>query len=163
VGAPFRDDSTREHGIDMERRMVAHSIEARLCAGGALALATGVLFYVFVRAAQPLPGPWAGSLPTFLHSVAFALLALAVTAPWRRLAPWVCSGWLAVEAAFELLQADAIADAVLSAGLASGPYWLRAFLAGTFDPLDLGAAAAGVLLAFLIATWTAARVEDASR
>jgi hypothetical protein len=144
--------------------MVAHSIEARLCAGGALALAAGVLFYACVRAAQPWPpGPWGGSLPTFLHSVAFALLALAVTAPWRRLAPWVCAGWLAVEVAFELLQADAIAGAVQSAGLASGPHWLRAFLAGTFDPLDLCAATAGVILAFLIATRTDARAEEAAR
>jgi hypothetical protein len=144
--------------------MVAHSIETRLCAGGVLALAAGVLFYACVRAAPPLtPAPWGGSLPTFLHSVGFVLLALAVTAPWRRLAPWVCAGWLVVEAAFELLQVDAIAGAVRSAGLTSGPNWLRAFFAGTFDPLDLCAAAAGVILAFLIATRTAARAQDASR
>jgi hypothetical protein len=143
-------------------KMVAQSIEVRLCAGGALALAAGVLFYV-LRAAQPLSDPWGGSLPTFLHSVAFALLALAVTAPWGRLAPWVCAGWLAVEAAFELLQVDAVAGALQAAGLASGPHWLRAFLAGTFDPLDLCAAAAGVSVAFLIATRSAARPQETAR
>ena len=143
--------------------MTLHSVEARLCASGALALAAGVLYDAGARGAEPLTpalGAWGGSLPTLLHSAAFALLALAVSAPWPRLAPWVCSGWLALEAGFELLQRDGTAR-VLEAALPSAPSWLRAYLDGTFDPLDVLAAAAGALLAFLIATCTMADAEDA--
>ena len=142
--------------------MTLHSVEARLCAGGAVALAAGVLYYAGARGAEPLApalGAWGGSLPTLLHSAAFALLALAVSAPWPRLAPWVCAGWLAVEAGFELLQLGAIARFL--EGVLTVPQWLRTYLDGTFDPLDVLAASAGVLFAFLIATRTGAAAEDA--
>ena len=142
--------------------MTLHSVETRLCAGAALVLAAGALFYVCARGAHPLttvPAVWGGSLPTLLHSAAFALLALAVTAPWPRLAPWVCAGWLAVEAGFELFQLESVARIANVAGPETP--WLRAFLAGTFDPADLLAAVAGVLLALMIAAPTAARADRA--
>ena len=115
--------------------MTLHNARNRLCAPAQLlVLAAGALFYVCARGAHPLttvPAVWGSSLPTLLHSAAFALLALAVTAPWPRLAPWVCGGWLAVEAGFELFQLESVAR-IANVDGPDAP-WLRAFLAGTFD------------------------------
>ena len=144
--------------------MTLHDVERRLCAGSALALGAGLLYYAGARGTEPLVpalGAGGGSLPTILHSAAFALLALAVTAPWPRLAAYVCAGWLAVEAGFELLQVDAVARAI-ETGWAV-PAWLRAYLDGTFDPLDVLAAVTGVLAAFGFANRTAARTAEAAR
>ena len=149
---------------ESRRRMALHEVEARLCAGSALTLAAGVLYYTAARGADPLVpvlGAWGASWPTLLHSAAFTLLALAVSAPWPRLAAWVCTGWLSVEVGFELLQADAVAHAI-ETGLPA-PAWLRTYLDGTFDPLDVLAALTGVLAAFGIATRTAAGAAEAAR
>jgi hypothetical protein len=152
--------------LESKRRMILQDVEARLCAGSSLALAAGVLYYTSARGADPLVpvlGAWGGSLPTLLHGAAFTLLALAVSAPWPRLAVWICAGWLSVEVGFELLQADAVAHAIETGLPFPAPAWLRTYLDGTFDPLDVLAALTGVLAAFGIATRTAAGAAEGAR
>jgi len=130
------------------------SLELRLCRYGLLALGAGSSIYLFARSAA-LPSPalslWMGSLPTLLHTAAFALLSLAVVAPWPRLAPAVCAAWILVESAFEALQLPAVAELTRASAIAPDSTLLRAYLHGTFDPLDIVAAALGALLAGWIA------------
>lgn len=125
-------------------------METRLCAGALLVLTAGVGVYALARGAHPLlPGAeaWSGPLPTLLHTAAFVLLSLAVCAPWPRLAPVVSAGWLLLEAAFEVLQLDAVAHAPALQALARAEPLVRAYLNGRFDPLDILAAACGALVA----------------
>jgi hypothetical protein len=137
----------------MEVNMDFARIEARLCAGALLALAAGVGVYVLARGAHPLlPGleAWSGPLPTLLHTVAFALLSLAACAPWPRLAPAVCAGWVLLEGGFELLQLDAVARVPALQSLALAAPVIRAYLNGRFDPLDILAATVGALVAAVV-------------
>ena len=130
-------------------------IEARLCAGALLALTAGIGIYALARGAHPpLPGleAWSGPLPTLLHTSAFTLLSLAVCAPWPRLAPVVCAGWVLLEAGLELVQLDTVAHAPALQSLARAEPVFRAYLNGRFDPLDIVAAAAGALLAVAVFT-----------
>jgi hypothetical protein len=125
-------------------------IEARLCTGALLVLTAGVGVYALARGAHPLlPGfaAWSGPLPTLLHTAAFVLLSLAVCAPWPRLAPVVCAGWVLLEAAFELLQLDAVAHMPALQALGRAEPLVRAYLNGRFDPFDILAAVCGALVA----------------
>ena len=125
-------------------------IEARLCAGALLALAAGVGVYLLARGQHPLLpviAQWSGPVPTLLHTVGFVLLCLAVVAPWPKLAPAVCAGWLLLESASEALQIDAVAQSPILRSLADAAPVVRAYLSGSFDPLDVVAAAAGTLVA----------------
>jgi hypothetical protein len=149
----------RLHGAPGARQedlagMRAQRVELGLCASALLALGAGIAVYVSARGAQPVVPALAhvsGSLPTLLHTLAFALLALAVAAPWPRLAPWLCVSCAVLEWAFELLQLPALARAVPWPELLHAvPAW-QAYLRGTFDPVDLVAAATGAALAYAIA------------
>ena len=125
-------------------------IEARLCAGALLVLAAGVGIYLLARGSHPLLpalAQWSGPVPTLLHTIAFVLLCLAVVAPWPRLVPAVCAGWFLLESAFEALQVDAVAQAPIMRSLADAAPLVRVYLSGSFDPLDVVAAAAGTLVA----------------
>jgi hypothetical protein len=144
---------------------IMQRLETRLCLAAAAALAAGAIFYVYARgstAAAPLPALWTGSLPTLLHTAAFALLSLAVVAPWPRLATAVCSAWFVIESAFEILQIPAVGRLAGLSALEPGSSLLRAYLHGTFDPMDILAAGAGALLAGGIAA-ACARAPDVER
>jgi len=134
------------------------NLELRLSLAGALALGAGALVYLCLRDHSPVASAFAvcmGSLPTLLHTAAFALLSLAVVAPWPRLAPAVCGAWFIIESAFEALQIPTVAQLTHVIELAPGSLLLRAYLRGTFDPADIAAAATGALLA----AWIAARTR----
>jgi hypothetical protein len=143
--------------------MTLHRVEARLCIAATLALAAGVLVYLCARGSQPLPALLrlgTGSLPTFLHTSAFTLLSLAVVAPWPRLGLATCAAWFLLESAFEALQIPTLAGLMhLQAITASSPLW-DSYLRGTFDPLDILAAAAGASLAGWIAVRTRALAPE---
>ncbi len=123
---------------------------AGLFALGFTALVLGVLVYALERPAGSvaiLPagsmhdgaflGPLAGPLPTFLHTLAFALMTAAFLAPARHARLAACGVWVAFNMAFEISQHPAFAE-------------LAGFgLPGAFDPLDLLAAIAGAVAAFI--------------
>ncbi len=122
-----------------------------LLASGAVALGLGVLVYALDRApgtASFLPpamtagtgafGPLAGSLPTFLHTMAFALITAALLAPTRRAGLAACAAWATVNIAFEVSQHTAFGD-VTGFGMH-----------GTYDSFDLLAAVLGAGTAYLL-------------
>lgn len=101
-------------------------------------------------------GSLAGSLPSFVHVFAFALLTAAVLKPWPRMVALSCLAWVLIDALFELGQLRAVA-AVLAAhlpGPGGHPWWLAQlgsyFVSGTFDTLDLAAAVAGGIVAYCV-------------
>ncbi len=139
---------------------------------GLTALGLGSLLYLLDRpvdrtyfipqfladAAQPnggasLFGSLGQQLPTFLHVFAFCLLTAALLRVGVRGSIAICSGWLIIDAAFEIGQHPDIAP-VLAQWM---PDWFSAapvlentagyFLHGRFDPYDLVSIAAGALLA----------------
>lgn len=138
-----------------------------LLAIGLIALAAGVLVYLTDRNASSvalLPGitvlaktavfgSAGGWLPSLLHPFAFSLFG-AAACPANTAPPyWICVAWFSTNALFEIAQhpganaavAEAITDIL-------GPIWLTHMLSnyvlhGTFDVLDLVAAAAGALAA----------------
>ena len=97
-----------------------------------------------------------GWLPSFVHPLAFSLFSASLLAPTPRWEYGACAFWFAVNAAFEVGQHPQIrgplADA-LRHGVGQGPI-ARAvenyFLRGTFDRVDLVAAALGAALAAAI-------------
>jgi hypothetical protein len=130
---------------------------------GAAVLLLGFALYSLVRP-EPifaLPAPWhhpnvfpglargAGSVPTFLHVLALALLSAGAVGGRRR--AWAAPAfWAAVNVVFELGQ-----HAYMRARFAALPeldHWLleRArsyFVSGTFDVADIVAACVGALTA----------------
>lgn len=113
---------------------------------GSAALLLGALVYLAARAPgssaaalgwlPPLPAAWApllGPLPSLLHAFAFTLLTTALLGPRRVFLAALL--WTGIDAAFEIAQHPAIGR-----------------VGGTFDPLDLLAAATGALLAMLFVT-----------
>ena len=140
---------------------------ASLCVGAAVYLfdrSGGALFVPGALAAmlpaRSLFGGFSGSLPTFAHVFAFALLTAAVLGLRPKRAMPVCLAWAMVEALFEFGQLDAAQralGAVVADWRVSG--WLldrtlEYFARGTFDIADLfsialGAAAAYVLIILL--------------
>jgi hypothetical protein len=103
------------------------------------------------------------SLPAFAHVFAFSLLTVAFIGGGRRSAIAACSGWLLVDAAFELGQHPTIAPKLAHLT----PTWFEVipilnrtdgfFRYGTFDPLDLLFIALGALAAYIVAQRTQVR------
>jgi hypothetical protein len=153
-----------------------HVVNARQAAIGGVALAAGVAVYIVARPAGSvaflprflstpvtLPrflGDIAGPLPTLAHSFAFCLFSAAVLPSRRIHASAICAGWFGIEAAFEIGQHHRVSAWLVPRVPAWFDHvWLLAntrpyFAHGTFDWLDLAAAAAGAALAFLIITRT---------
>lgn len=156
--------------VERRRRATVARLQAALAA---VALAVGAAVYLldrggdvgFVPAAlaerlsvHRVFGLLGGSLPSFTHAFAFALLTAAVLRPWPALARLGCAVWVLIDAVFELAQIHAVGG-VLGAAIgrsANGPAAavlapLGAYLAsGTFDVLDLAAIAAGGAAAYLV-------------
>ena len=135
---------------------------------GLTALGLGVLVYATDRSAGRtyfLPdtlelhsggntfGSLGQHLPTLLHVLAFCLLTAAVLRVRWRGALAICIGWLAVDAAFEIGQHEAIAPLLARwtpdwfAGIPLLENTVAYFTNGRFDPLDLVSIAAGAVLA----------------
>ena len=112
---------------------------------------------------SPMFGVLGGSLPSFVHVCAFALLTAALLDGGRRLNQAICLGWLSVNVAFELGQHPKLATFIASAV----PAWFghvsvldktqNYFLSGTFDPLDILMATLGALTAYLVIVNTQAQ------
>ena len=135
------------------------------------AIAVGVAVYAFLRpeAAAFLPAGWhrpvshglpvavMAGLPTFVHALVMSLLTAAVLGFRGEAARGAtCAAWCAVEIVFEVAQHPAVGLPLL-ASLPSGLAETRTFTAlasfvrgGTFDPLDIAAAAFGSLTAYAI-------------
>ena len=109
-------------------------------------------------------GVLGGSLPSFVHVCAFALLTAALLDGGRRLNQAICLGWFSVDLVFEMGQHPKLATPIANAV----PAWFihvpildrttTYFLSGTFDPLDILFAALGALTAYIAIVST-----DASR
>ena len=151
-------------------------------ASGTLALLLALVFYTLGRAestayllpvqlSQLLPtvGTRAalGSLPTFLHVFSFVLLTVAVGRPQSATACIaIACGWCVANILFETGQHPDIAPLIDSALPASfdsmlilenvGPF----FLNGTFDPLDVLAAALGALASIGFIFWKRNREHE---
>lgn len=130
------------------------------------ALAAGVLLYAWWRPlgqaqwapwlgqprAEWRPAAWAGALPTLLHVLAFGLLT-AVLLPARSVARTLaCVAWGMVNGLAECAQHPAL-QGLLGPALAPWPALARYLGQGRFDPLDLGAALVGTLLALALLRW----------
>lgn len=124
----------------------------------AVARADGSAYLVPIQLSQILPaiesGAALGSLPAFLHVFAFTLLTITAARPGSVVAcVAIGCGWFLVNVLFEAGQHPDIApviDSVLPASFVAapllenvGPY----FSHGTFDPLDILAAALGTAAA----------------
>jgi hypothetical protein len=166
-----------ENGSRMQRRSVAaalhnHCTAVEVGLAGA-AIALGVAVYLLDRggAVAFVPRQWAtvvpvrhvfgalgGSLPTFVHTFAFALLFTALLRPRASVAvAAICASWALVEAVFEIGQFRGAAVLLRSwAGAASDVAPVRAmlgyFASGTFSPSDLLSIALGGGLAYLVAS-----------
>lgn len=121
---------------------------------GLLLLAAGALVYSLERPVDTvlflpavlslhdglahLPPALGGPLPTFLHTIAFALMTAAFLKPGPR--GWLAAGigWGVVNVVFELAQHPGFAART---GFA---------MPGYFDPLDIAAALVGAAAAFLV-------------
>ena len=135
------------------------------------AIAVGVAIYAFLRP-QPaafLPVGWhrplshglpavvMAGLPTFVHALVMSLLNATVLAVRSNAARGaICTAWCAIEIVFEVAQHPAIGLPLL-ASLPSALAGTGAFTAlasfvrgGTFDPLDIAAAAFGSLAAYAV-------------
>lgn len=158
--------STAVSGVQTEAiRLVGGAITVPGWSGIAL-LALGALYYVvlrpaaiaagFVSSAATAPGiaTVLGSLPTFLHVCAFALLTGVVATTDRYGRACICTAWVGIDAVFEMGQ-HALVSPTLAVPL---EHWCAAlavcrrtsqfFVQGTFDPADLIAGVIGGLAAF---------------
>lgn len=141
---------------------------AGILAGGVLLL--GLMVYLFDRpagTAMALPrllepsqpaavfGALGGSLPSFAHAYAFALLSCVVLPRRAGWAAAACAFWVLVDSAFEILQWPPFARpaaAVLQGAAWPGFDHLGAYLVqGRFDALDLLAGGLGGGAALLCA------------
>lgn len=139
------------------------------------AIAVGVAVYAFLRP-QPaafLPVGWhrplshdltaavLGCLPTFVHALAMSLATAAVLGVAAdRARGVICMAWCAVEIMFEAAQHPKVGVPLL-AGLPSALAGTGVLTAlgsfartGTFDPLDIAAAAFGSWVAYAVLTRT---------
>jgi hypothetical protein len=154
------DRSSRDPGIAWSETTVALTC-----------LLVGVAVYVLVREQPvaflpdalhlPIAPQWlrdlAGSVPTFVHTAAFALLAASLFGD-RRGAVIACASWTFIEIAFEIGQHAAVSGFVvakLPSGFASLPAvdsTVAYFVRGMFDVRDLYAAVigGGAALAFVL-------------
>lgn len=92
-----------------------------------------------------LLGPIAGSLPSFLHAMAFSMMTAALLMPTLRMRAAACGAWLAFNWVFEIAQASVFRQI---AGIG---------MSGTFDPQDMLATVLGSTCAFLVIQATAPR------
>jgi hypothetical protein len=142
-----------------------------MVAVGCVALAVGILIYVFDRPATAVyfvPDSWqfaeatpllfgslSNYLPAFLHALAFALFIVVIAG--RRHMALMCIGWFVAELFFELAQLDSVA-AQIAAAL---PDWFgnflilenvsSHFLTGRFDRIDVLFLMLGCATAYMIA------------
>ena len=134
----------------------------------AILLATGVLVYALDRggAVYFLSGWTEGTLsamtlgslgdqlPTFLHTLAFILVTVAILRPWPRLLLPICAAWFGVECLFEFGQLTPFDEriAALVPAWFDGVPVLEAtrdyFIRGTFDALDVLSIALGAMFAY---------------
>ena len=105
-----------------------------------------------------------GSAPSFLYIFAIGLI-VGSCASTPASARTHCLIWLGLALLLEISQHPVIADPLISwladtlfvsAWEVIGPYWMR----GVFDPLDMIATVAGVLVALIILTYFARRHVD---
>ena len=166
----------RPPSIELTSRAVAAPIFV-----GAATLALGAVYYFSVRPmaisagfasidAQGLPvlALALGSLPTFLHVLAFSLLTGALNGMPASSRAWNCAVWAGVNAVFEIGQHETVAR-VLVVQLYS---WCGTTIAcartsqyfahGTFDIADLIAGSLGGLLAYTILNNSARHAESVS-
>jgi hypothetical protein len=155
------------------RNLYSHGATVLVILAAILFLSVGTLIYLGLRppgSAFMIPGlafkfpsawrvwvdPLAGSLPTFVHTVAFVLLTAALYLPERRGAAYASVFWFCINSLLEIGQA-----APMSVRIAELlPAWIYHvpvldhtgvyFLRGTFDPRDLVAAALGAGTAYLL-------------
>lgn len=136
---------------------------------GAATLAIGAAYYLAVRPQAVAAGLASfdkqgsvvaaltlGSLPTFLHVLAFSLFGGALSAPFASNRAWVCIAWVGVNALFEVGQHAAVVRVLathahdwcghINACARTGQYFSR----GTFDFTDIAAGALGGLVAYTI-------------
>jgi hypothetical protein len=166
--------------IDDETQVV----NARQLAIGGLALAVGVLVYVVARPpgsvaflprsfSHPIELPSGlravtGPLPTLAHALAFCLFSAGVLAGRRVRASVICASWFMIEAAFEIGQHHSVSSWLIPRLPAWIDHvWLLAnmrpyFAHGTFDSMDLVAAAAGCAIGFFAITCTTITQGDLS-
>lgn len=89
--------------------------------------------------------------PSFVHVLSFSLMTAGILACGKRGGLDVCLGWFAVDGLFELGQKYGSTAAAYVPGWFKGVPFLENtanyFRLGTFDPLDIVAAAAGALAA----------------
>lgn len=135
-----------------------------LRSGGALAFPTGLGLGV--------SGALAGSLPSFVHTFAFALLSAVALGLDRRALVRCASAWALIGTVFELLQHDRVAAALLphpATFAADGP--TQALLAllsrhahlGVFDVYDVVATVLGAVAAWALGANVLARRPRAAQ
>ena len=149
------------------------SIRTALIVIGVAALLVGTLVYVVARPPERIYfmqkigqhlslygkdvdifGPWAKSLPTFLHVFGFSLITAGLVGGGRITNVLICTGWAGVNVLFELGQK--YKDQTIS----WVPGWFKHipflensvpyFRNGSFDPNDLMAALSGAVLALIM-------------
>ncbi len=147
---------------------------------GVATLGLGAVYYLSIRPlaiaagfassdAQLLPilALALGSIPTFLHVLAFSMLAgaLGESASDRIRS---CTGWVGVNALFEVGQHATVARLLVKTlDRWCGEYFVCArtgqyFLRGTFDSADIAAGALGGLLAYIILKCRSRHAESVS-
>ena len=141
---------------------------------GLVVLLVGTLVYVLDRSPAQVPllsaislfgelppifGAIGHSLPTFAHVFAFAVLSTVILGNSRKMALWICAGWFAVDAAFEVGQHPLIWERISSV-MPGGESQLTVlnsvknyFVLGTFDAWDLVSIALGAWFAYLLLRW----------
>ena len=148
--------------------MCADQFDRWVLLTASLALAIGGLVYLWDRApgstlllpayvgravgAPSVFGWLGGSLPSFTHSFAFALLSTLILGRSRRALVLGCGAWWAIDSLFEIGQQATVRTHLVP--------WLPAplgdyFAHGTFDyldllPITLGAVAAASLFCFIL-------------
>jgi len=144
--------------------------EVRLFWLATLFLTVGIIVYAVDRggAAYFLPdwlatngeisifGAVGERLPTFVHTLAFILITVAVLRPWPKRVPAICAAWFALECMFEIGQHEALGQRIADAipGWVDGIPMLEAtpiyFASGTFDWLDILSIGLGAVTAYLL-------------
>ena len=129
---------------------------AKLALLAAAAFALGLWVYGVDRAwAHLLPSVVSGSAPSFLHALAFTLATALCLARSRVQVLGIALGWAALDGLIECAQHPSVHAALQTALPGAAARW-----GGTFDPLDLGAALLGALLAGLLVARGLAPPQD---
>ena len=125
----------------------------------------GSAYFVPAEIASALPvrtafGFLSGSLPAFVHILAFALLTAVLLGPACFAPGRICAAWWSLDTAFELGQAGAISGNFLDRiPAALQDVWPIGHIAGyfrygTFDALDLLAITLGAAAAYFVISAT---------